>query len=720
MVFVSFDIFKGNITMPKISMPALNVTHRLAAGFALIVMLLVVSVAVTLWEVKTVSKLTDRIKELRMPTASASANLTINIEMSLAALRGWMLTGNEKFKHERASAWKNITKIQTKMDKLSASWTNPANVAAWNDLKKLVAKFSIAQRRVEEIANSANEQPAVRILVDDAAPHAGVMMNKITEMIDIELAGNSAAGGNRTQILGMMADIRGTLGMALANIRAYLLTGEKQFSDQYNKMWAKNERRFADLQKASALLSPEQGKAFETFSKKRAEFASLPPKMFEIRGSRKWNMANYLLVTEAAPLAEKILGVLIGPKQKDGSHSGGMKDNQAKLLDADADRVSYEVSLLTTVLWALLAIGIIAGAAIAFFTARSIAAPLVSMTAAMRKIADGDLETEIPARDRKDEIGKMSDAVNVFKQNAIRNKELEAEQEKQKQRSEEEKRMMMHELADNFDASVGGIIETVSAASTELNATAQAMSSIADETSSQSAAVAAASEEAATNVQTVAAASEEMSNSIAEINQQVNQASDAAKQAVGEVEKTGSQMEALANTADKINDVIGMISDIAEQTNLLALNATIESARAGEAGKGFAVVASEVKGLAGQTAKATEDIVSQVNEIQKATKQAVVSMSDIAEVIRQVDETSTAIAAAMEEQGLATQEISRNVQEAASGTEEVTRNISGVSQASQEAGAASSQVMSAADELSRQSEKLKSEIGKFISQIRTG
>ncbi len=706
--------------MPKVSMPALNVTHRLVAGFALIVMLLVATVAVTLWEMKNISALTSRIKELRMPTANASANLTINIEMSLAALRGWMLTGNEDFKHERASAWKDIARVQRQMDVLSTSWTNPANVKNWQELKKLVAKFSTAQSRVEEIANSANEQPAVRILVDDAAPHAAVMVKKITEMIDLELAGNPAAGGNRTQILGMMADIRGTLGMALANIRAYLLTGEQQFVTQYNKMWTKNDRRFADLQKAIAMLSPAQNKAFKEFSAKRAQFVQLPPKMFAIRSSKKWNMANYLLVTEAAPLAEKILAVLIGPKQKDGSHSGGMKDNQARLLDADADRVVYEVSLLTMALWILLGIAIVAGAAIAFFTSRSIAAPLVNMTIAMRKIADGDLETQIPARKRKDEIGKMSDAVDIFKQNAIRNRELEAEQEKQKQRSEEEKRTMMHELADDFDASVGGIIETVSAASTELNATAQAMSSIADETSSQSAAVAAASEEAATNVQTVAAASEEMSNSIAEINQQVNQASSAAKQAVSEVEKTGSQMQALAATADKINDVIGMISDIAEQTNLLALNATIESARAGEAGKGFAVVASEVKGLAGQTAKATEDIVAQVNEIQAATKQAVVSMADIAEVIRQVDETSTAIAAAMEEQGLATQEISRNVQEAASGTEEVTRNITGVSQASQEAGAASGEVMSAADELSRQSEKLKSEIGKFISQIRTG
>jgi len=211
-----------------------------------------------------------------------------------------------------------------------------------------------------------------------------------------------------------------------------------------------------------------------------------------------------------------------------------------------------------------------------------------------------------------------------------------------------------------------------------------------------------------------------MSHSISEINQQVSQASAAAKQAVTDVEETGSQMEALASTADKIGEVIRIISDIAEQTNLLALNATIESARAGEAGKGFAVVASEVKELASQTGKATEQIGEQVTEIQNATKQAVVSIANIGNVIRQVDETSASIAASMAEQGAATQEIARNVQEAASGTEEVTRNITGVSQASQEAGAASNQVMSAAGELSKQAEMMKTEVNKFIGQIRTG
>ncbi|HFQ16091.1 MAG TPA: methyl-accepting chemotaxis protein, partial [Rhodobacteraceae bacterium] len=356
---------------------------------------------------------------------------------------------------------------------------------------------------------------------------------------------------------------------------------------------------------------------------------------------------------------------------------------------------------------------------LAMLISRSITRPIHAITETMEKLTSGHLDTEIPALKRRDEVGIMARAVDVFKKGLLETRRLENEQTALKQQSEEEKREMMNAIADDFKSSVGGIVETVSAASAELNATAQAMSGIAEETSSQSAAVSAASEEASTNVQTVAAASEEMSHSIEEINQQVHMASTAAQQAVAEVEKTGAQMESLASTADKIGEVVKMISDIADQTNLLALNATIESARAGEAGKGFAVVANEVKGLASQTARATEDIIAQVSEIQNATREAVAAMNGVGDVIRTVDETSAVIAASMEEQGAATREIAHNVQEAASGTEEVARNITGVSQASQEAGAASGQVMAAASELSQQSELLKREVDNFIVQIRS-
>lgn len=389
------------------------------------------------------------------------------------------------------------------------------------------------------------------------------------------------------------------------------------------------------------------------------------------------------------------------------------KRTGARIAAAKSNAETYEVLTYASV--ALLVLSILA---LGVFIFLRVIKGLEAIKVSMLRVAGGDLEEHISETGRSDEIGQMASAIEVFKENAIENKKLEASQQEQKQLAEEEKQKMMHQMADDLEAKVSAVVESVSTNAQQLNTAAQSMSHIARETSEQSAGVSSASEEAATNVQTVAAASEELSNSIGEINQQINQASAAAQKAVSEVEKTSEQMEMLASTADKISDVINIISDIADQTNLLALNATIESARAGEAGKGFAVVANEVKGLAGQTGKATEEIISQVNGIQAATKQAVVSMAEINKTIRQVDETSAAISAAMEEQGATTHEIARNVSEAASGTEDVTRNIVGISQASQEAGTASDQVMSAAAELSKQSEILKSEIGSFIDQVR--
>ena len=710
------------MTSPKF-FNRLKISHRLYGGFAVLVLLLMTAVGVTVWQVNTIYNTTNRIVTIRMPTAQASARLLNDVNASLAALRGYMLTGNEVFKAQRAVVWQDIDNTYGKLYQHSKNWTNPENIEKLQNFKKTMEEFRLAQAKVEKIANSKDEKPARAILINEAAPRAKVILQHITSMIDAEIknaANDSGTPAERIKYLGYMADFRGSFALGLANIRAFLLTGDKKFADNFAGLWDTNTKRFASLKEVSANLLPEQQTAFKKLTAILAEFAPLPPKMFEIRKSKKWNMANYLLVTEAAPRADVLLTILSGVKGADGIRHGGMAENQLKLLQKDSKIVEEEVNNLLTVEWMLLIVGLIVGPAVAFFITRSIAKPVVGMTNAMKNLADGHLDTEVTGRERGDEIGDMAAAVQVFKESAIKNKEFEASQEAQKQRAEEEKRQMMNELADNFDSSVGGIIETVSAASAELESTAQSMSSISEKTSSQSAAVSAASEEAATNVQTVAAASEEMSHSISEINGQVSQASAAAKEAVTNVEKTGEQMEALASTADKIGEVIRIISDIAEQTNLLALNATIESARAGEAGKGFAVVASEVKELASQTGKATEQIGEQVGEIQNATKQAVISIAEIGEVIRQVDETSAAIAASMAEQGAATQEIARNVQEAASGTEEVTRNISCVSQASQEAGAASSQVMSAAGELSKQAEMMKTEVTKFITQIRAG
>ena len=370
----------------------------------------------------------------------------------------------------------------------------------------------------------------------------------------------------------------------------------------------------------------------------------------------------------------------------------------------------------TGIVTALLAIAI--GALFAVIIGRAISRPIVRMTGAMGVLAKGDLTVAVPAVGRKDEIGEMADAVQVFRDNAVEVERLTKEQEEQEKRAAEEKRRQMMELADRFESSVGTIIGSVSSASTELRQTAQSMSSTAEETSNQSAAVAAASEEASSNVGTVATSTEELSSSISEISRQISESNRISAQAAGEAETANDAVRGLADAAQKIGDVVELISDIAEQTNLLALNATIEAARAGEAGKGFAGVASEVKSLANQTAKATEEIAAQVSGMQSATDGTVQSIEGITKVIAQLSENAAAVASAVEEQNAATQEIARSVQEASSGTQEVASNIVGVQQAAEHTGTASAQVLGAAEELSRQSETLRSEVDGFVANLR--
>ena len=651
--------------------------------------------------------------------------------------------------------WADIADASASMDKLSQSWTNSKNVEKWNGFKDVLAEFKVAQAKVESIAKTIDEQPATKVLVKEAAPQAQIMVSEITNIINAEQ--NLPATLERKKLFAMMADVRGTTARGLANIRAFLLTGDEKFHKLFNVMWKKNEIRFAQLKANRHLLNAAQAKSFANLDKARTAFLPLPAKMFDIRGSKKWNMANYTLVSEAAPRAGKLLTILLGPIGDDGKRAGGMVDNQKRLLNVDAKNSSSAIDSLMLMQWVLLAAGLLIAIVTVFLTSRSIVNPIRDMTSTMGELAEGNNDVDIPALGNTDEIGQMASAVQVFKENAIEAKrdleererqtaeqEAEAERERkeverqrleteaeakrqeeareaeveQKQQAEEERRQMMMQLADDFQSSVGGIVDGVSSAATEMQATSEQLTGAAEKTSEESASVAAAAEEASTNVQTVAAAAEELSKSINEISGQVAQSSSISSSAVEQANKTNEQVKGLAEAANKIGEVVELINDIASQTNLLALNATIEAARAGEAGKGFAVVASEVGNLASETAKATEEISNQISGIQSATNESVDAIQSITSIIGEINEIASGIASAVEEQGAATQEIARNVEQAAVGTQDVTANISGVRQVAEQTGEGASQVQGASTELSQQSEQLRAEVDKFLATIR--
>ncbi|UFZ03018.1 methyl-accepting chemotaxis protein [Bradyrhizobium ontarionense] len=335
----------------------------------------------------------------------------------------------------------------------------------------------------------------------------------------------------------------------------------------------------------------------------------------------------------------------------------------------------------------------------------------------MQMLSSGDLETEIQASKQRDEIGAMVDTLQVFRDNMVRARTLAAEQDKENAAKAERAARMEAQIT-QFEATVRGALTNLQNSATAMQTTAQSMSQTADQSNSLVNAVAAAAEETSVNVQTVSAGTEQLSSSIAEIGRQVVTSARIAKKAVEEAGATDSTMQGLADNASRISVVVDLIQVIASQTNLLALNATIEAARAGDAGRGFAVVAQEVKSLASQTAKATDEIRTQIAGMQQVASSAVAAIRNIGGTIAEIDNVTTAIAAAVEQQGTATHEIARNIQQAASGTSEVSNNITGVSSASAQAGTSANDVLGASETLRREADTLRSEVNAFLTNIR--
>lgn len=708
------DFQQGPIPMSFFS---LRIRGRLLAGFAAICVLLAATVAYTAYAISDISDRFKRVVDFRAPVAIASTQLVGNLYSTLSTLRGYLLTGDPQGKQDRAATWAELDRTSAEFDRMAAGFTKPENRQIWAEAKGLIGELRDVQARAESVAFTPDAYPATKMLSTEAAPLIAAMFDQITRMIDEEE--KLEASPERKRLLKTMADVRGNLAAAGSQLRLYVASGEAADREKFEPPLANFRAALALLRTNEGLLTTTQKTYFDAVAKAEAAFAPLPERIFTLRRSPQWNAPVFILTSEAAPRAAKILELLDGKKDAGGVRSGGIKTNQQAMLTDDARSVAGRVESLLLSQWFLVALGLCIGIATAYLVARSITGPIAQLVADSARLSGGDTSVAFKTAARTDEIGQVAGAVARFRDNVIAQQQAASSFAKEVEAREAMNRNM--EMAvEEFRSTSTDLLALVGDNAAIMKQTATALTGIAGEATDQAASAASASGRTAGNVQTVAAAAEELASSIIEIGRQIELSNSTVRSAATVTQRSESEIEGLAEAAQSISSVVDLIQAIAAQTNLLALNATIEAARAGEAGRGFAVVAQEVKSLAEQTAKATQEISRHVSGIQASTGTAVASVKEVGEAMRRIDEVTTAIASAVEEQGAATREISHNVQMAASGTQTLASSISTVNDAIGETSRAAAHVLDASNNVSGAAERLANEVREFFVKLRNG
>jgi methyl-accepting chemotaxis protein len=659
-----------------------KISGRLYAGFGALVLFGIALASFAVWQLWAIQGEVGVMSRQSVNNARA-----IEISSEMHAFRRAML--RYVFDHDEPAFAESEKRLETLSSLLDASIKQTANEerrAVYAGIAKDVVELKI--RRLE-LGDAVKQMTAGRSQLFSGGDKMAAEMQRLADGAEKTPASHAINVLDR-----QTAQIRDT------NWR-FMASRDAKDAAPFRTNVEKARQQIAELEKADlpanlatllGTVKAEIGKYSDSFEKASAGLLRAD----EVNGKS--------VVPMAASAVEKMRGL-----------RNSIAEASKKVNAETEERIENTVTTQQIVGGAAALLGIL----IAFFIGRSISKPLSGLTSGMQELAEGNFGVVLPGLGRKDEIGDMAQAVETFKVKAEQKARAEAEAKMtQDQQAAAQRKRDMIKLADDFEGAVGEIIETVSSASTELEASAGTLTATAERSQELTTMVAAASEEASTNVQSVASATEEMASSVNEISRQVQTSASIASEAVGQARKTNDRVAELAQAASRIGDVVELINTIAGQTNLLALNATIEAARAGEAGRGFAVVASEVKALAEQTAKATGEISQQISGIQAATQDSVAAIKEIGDTIGRMSEIASTIAAAVEEQGAATQEISRNVQQAAQGTQQVSSNITDVQRGATEAGSASSQVFSAAQSLSRDSNRLKVEVGKFLNTVR--
>ncbi len=580
----------------------LKLSTKISLGYTLITLLLVIAVGTTIVQIKRMNARVSMVTEQRTPSAMAGMEMLNGINHSLASLRGWIILGKDKFKKEREVAWKDeIGHALDSMKKLSKTWTNPKNIQRLKKIEENLSNFSIYQKEIEDIAQLVDNRPAEKILFQEAAPLAGKLVNNITKIIDIEAG--LAATPERKALLGMMADVRGTTGLALANIRAYLLSGDAKFQQKFDKMWAKNTRRFKDLSDNESLLNEDQKTAFLEFKKAREKFSPMPLRMFQIRSGVEWNLANRWLGTKAAPVAFAIKEEL-----------SAMKANQQQLLQKDLDEVAKMTSLLFLIEWVLLGSGVVFSIITAIIIVRAITKPI------------NNVITELTLG--SDQVSSSSGQVSSASQQMAEGASEQASSLEETSSSLEEMASMTKQNADNA--------KQANTVSLEVKESAEKSKSAVTRMSAAITKIKASSDETAKIIKT-----------IDEIAFQTNLL---AVNAAIEAARAGDAGKGFAVVADEVRNLAQNSAEAAKNTSALIAESQ-ENAANGVA------VSSEVAEILEHIIKGIQNVAHLIGEVSAASDEQSQGVDQINTAISQMDQVTQSNAANSEECAASSEEL---------------------------------------------------------------